>query len=211
MAALNICFISTEMPPFHYGGIGMQFYVSMRFLREEGHTIHFVTRRPEYLPGGWQKEHYDGIAVHFAADAGTPLSGHSGLAYSALVADAVHRLTQSACIDLIVAAEFGAESFGLLTHPPRNDAGKEIPVIITLNGPSPEILNSNGRIPTAYERVICAMEDMVIEQARMLISPSRRLWSELSSRLRLELQRYRIMRPKLRRESALFTSAVSSA
>ena len=192
MACVSICFISKEMPPFYYGGIGVQFQVVMRFLRDLGHAVHFVTRRPEILPEGWQAEHYDGITVHFAADAGTPLSGHSCLAYSTLVAGAVHRLTQTTPIDLIIAAEFGAESFGSLAHPPRNPAGREIPVIITLNGPSPEILHSNGRTPTAHDRVACAMEDAVMSQARMLISPSHRLWSELTGRLQLE-QPHRII------------------
>ena len=186
MAAVNICFISKEMPPFYYGGIGVQFQVLMRFLRDLGHAIHFVTRRPEALPDGWQDDHYHGVRVHFAEDTQTPLNGHGALDYARLVAGAVHRLIQTTPIDLIIAAEFGAESFGLLAHPPRNQAGREIPVIITLNGPSPEILHSNGRTPTAYDRVVCAMEDAVMSQARMLISPSRRLWSELTGRLRLK-------------------------
>jgi len=191
MTGVNICFISKEMPPFYYGGIGVQFQVLMRFLRDLGHTIHFVTRQPDALPDGWQKEHYYGISVHFATDTQTPPNGHRALDYARVVASAVHRLTQTAPIELIIAAEFGAESFGLLTHPPHNNAGKEIPVIVTLNGPSPEILHSNGRTPTAYDRVVCAMEDAVILQARMLISPSRRLWSELTARLQLK-QAHRI-------------------
>lgn len=191
MAGVNICFISKEMPPFYYGGIGVQFQVLMRFLRDLDHEVYFVTRRPEILPDGWQTDHYHGISVHFAADTQTPLNGHRALDYARLVAGAVHRLTQTTPIDLIVAAEFGAESFGLLAHPPHNQDGREIPVIITLNGPSPEILHSNGRTPTAYDRVVCAMEDAVMSQARMLISPSRRLWSELSGRLRLEQRPYR--------------------
>jgi len=186
MSGFSVCFISKEMPPFYYGGIGIQFQLLMRFLQGLGHKVYFVTRRPEGLSCGWRETSYDGIDVHFASSAETKLNGHVALEYSFLVADAVHRLARTTTIDLIVAPEFEAESFGLLVNPPRRQDGQPIPIIITLNGPSVEILHSNGRAASPYDRVICAMENAVISSAGVLISPSSQLWSELSGRLHLE-------------------------
>ncbi len=135
---------SKEIPPSYYGGIGIQFQLLMHFLQGLGHKIDLATRRPEGLSCGWRETSYDGIDVHFASCAETKLNGHVALEYFFLVAVAVHRLAKTTTIDLIVAPEF-EESFGLLVNPPRRQDGQAIPIIIALNGPSVEILHSNGR------------------------------------------------------------------
>ena len=177
---MTVCFVSKEMIPFQYGGIGAGFLVLMKQLRDNADSVIFVTPRPTNHSPEW-REIYKGVRVEFI-EPSAAATGHEALSHSRMAACAVRRIAEQVNIDLIVAAEFQAETFWLLFQPAVS-AGKRIPVLIKLSGPSTEVLAYDNRTPTASDRLTCAMEDAVIRHSTFRVSPSHALWNEVADRL----------------------------
>jgi glycosyltransferase involved in cell wall biosynthesis/peptidoglycan hydrolase CwlO-like protein len=189
---MNLAFVCKEMYPYFHGGIGVQFWLLMRHYRSLGHQIVFFTRRPSTLPHEWNRSDYEGIRVEFVSSDSDPMPAPAILGYALAVRAAVCRYLASEPVEAIFTAEFEAEGLFLGAGVPQGD-GRIVPVITTLHGNSASITLHDGRTPNANDRLIQGLENQVMSQSLLLVSPSRRLLQDITARLSISSNRFRVI------------------
>ena len=165
MAPNNILFLSREIVPFYYGGIGTLFMSLAKFARQKGHEVSFLTQRRDNFDLQTYKKFYGDIPVYFV-DGGkkddfvdySPSGGVINtfdLAYSFSVAETFEKLNKEIEADLLFTADYGAEAFILQVKKRIGDfSGTRI--VVHLSGALREIIKTYHRdsIPTGAWSVL---------------------------------------------------------
>ena len=124
MSSKVILFITREIVPFYYGGIGTLFMSVARLLYEAGHKVCFLTPKREDFDYQVFKKYYRGSRCYLAEvpkeDAFVDYSPSGGvvstfkLSYAFAIAEAFQAHLEEVQPDIVISADFGAESYILL-------------------------------------------------------------------------------------------------
>jgi len=203
VAAKHIVFLTRELVPFFYGGIGTQFKALARLLSEEGHRITMLSQRPDNFEEAIFQEHYSNVALRFVdheQESLTPEFSPSGglistfqYTYSLAVARAFDELIASSQVDCVICADFGAEGFFLLK---RKTTGfyDGIRFVLFIEGSLFDTLTTyqgsdqgkfQDELLDPQNRLSCAIEDACVHMADDLIVPTELTWQQTTDRLKL--------------------------
>jgi hypothetical protein len=144
MPAKRILFITREIVPFYYGGIGTQFKAVAKFLKRQGHEAAFLTRKPSDFDEVVYQQNYGDMALFFV-DAPAPdnfvsfsVTGGLVLTYNMAYALAVSKKFDEICntihSDIVIVAEYGAEGLFLLLKSKAGDY-RNTRFILTIGSP----------------------------------------------------------------------------
>ena len=193
MSGKRILIVTSELIPFHYGGIGTQFKSLSAFLKRHGHQVSFLARKPENYDEAIYRSHY-GEALLFFVDAppirsGIPLH----FSYAAEVARRFDEIYPDIRPDLVIIADYNAEGFFLLL---RSETGvyDDTEFVLTINGMNQEVISvhegdrhglSCCSMYLSEIRSLLAMEDLCVHLARKIVSPTFCAWEEVRQRLNI--------------------------
>ena len=65
MSEKRILIVTSELVPFHYGGIGTQFKSLAAFLKRHGHHVSLLARKPDNYDEALYRSHYGEIPLFF--------------------------------------------------------------------------------------------------------------------------------------------------
>ena len=191
MSGKRILIVTSELVPFHYGGIGTQFKSLAAFLKRHGHKVNFLARKPENYDEAIYRSHY-GEALLFFVDAPPIQTGPpQQFVYAAEVARRFDELYPDIRPDLVIIADYNAEGFFLLL---RSETGvyDDTEFVLTINGMNQEVISvhegdmrvsSSGLMDIPHIRSLLAMEDLCIHLAPRIVSPTVYAWEEVRQRL----------------------------
>ncbi len=197
----HVLFITREIVPFYYGGIGTLFKATAKLLREKGARVSFLTQsRPEFDARVFE-QNYGAVPVHFVETADSSayvdysLSGGVistfNFAYALALAEKFDALVDENKPDLVILPDFGAEGLFLLLksalgfyHDTRfilHLSGGLFDALSTYEGGTVDHLPSELAEP--QNRLVCAMEDCCVLLADEIIAPTGHAWKNTSQRL----------------------------
>lgn len=207
----TIVFITREIVPFYYGGIGTLFMSVARMLADDGHQVCFLSEFNKSFDKDIFSHYYGSIPIHFVDhhqektlvdySPSGGLVSMSRLAYAFAVEEAFTRLAQKCPPDIVISADYGAEACLLHVH---RALGKfpGIQFVVHLSGALYEVLRTyegpvpNGEYSELHEpqnRLVCAMEDACMLLADHVVSPSLVSWKQVRTRLGMEAIRASII------------------
>lgn len=207
----TIFFITREIVPFYYGGIGTLFMSIAKYFEKLGHNVYFLSCPQEDFEQKEYEKYYGSIPILFAQDKieenfidYSPSGGlvnSFNLAYSYSVAKLYDSVVQKIHPDLVFSADYGAESFVLIL---RNSLGfyPETRFITHLSGSLKEVLtvyqegvgkDVGDELHEPRNRLTCLMEDTSMLLSDEIISPSNSAWNQLSNRLELRNKRVQVI------------------
>jgi len=183
--------VTRELVPFYYGGIGTQFKSLAAFLIRRGHRVAFLSQRPECFNETLYRDHYGNTPLHFVDVPPGRTGPPQPLVYAAEVARRFDEIYPEVRPDLVIMADFNAEGLFLLL---RSGAGAygETQFLLTINGMNREIISVHeGDGPTTSPSLmdlpeiqsLLAMEDLCVQLAPRIVSPSLCVWEEIGRRL----------------------------
>jgi glycosyltransferase involved in cell wall biosynthesis len=188
---MKICFISKEIYPFYYGGIGTQIYCQMKLLSENNHEIFFLTEKPSNFNEAHFRSIYTSINVVFVERDAERYKSHNILNYAFSVEKAFKDLYQAQKIDLGILADFHAEAFFILLKK-DTEIYKDVRFLVEIHGPCYEVLKYDAEDSigffdslSSYAKIPCYMENYSIPQADYFLAPSHKVWEEVSERLQI--------------------------
>ncbi len=201
MPAKRILFITREIVPFYYGGIGTQFKAVAKFFKRQGHEVTFLTRKPSDFDEGVYQHNYGDISLFFV-DAPEPekfvsfsvtggLVSTYNMAYALAVSKKFDEIHNEIHPDIVIVAEYGAEGLFLLLKSKAGDY-RHTRFVLTINGMFFDVITTyesgmDMRIPSVLDdpqnRATCAMEDLCILLANEITTPSVSAWSEIQARI----------------------------
>lgn len=191
MSEKRILIVTSELVPFHYGGIGTQFKSLAAFLKRHGHRVSLLARRPENYDTHIYRAHYGETPVFFV-DAPPIRSGTPPhFSYAAEVARRFDEIYPEVRPDLVIFADFVAEGLFLLLQSGKG-IYEDTEFLLTINGMNHEVIsvhegNRPGISPSIKElpdiRSLLAMEDLCVHLAKRIVSPSVCAWEEIRQRL----------------------------
>ncbi len=203
MSKKRIIFVTREIVPFYYGGIGTQFKAVAKFLKSNGHEIYFLTQKHKTFDEKIFKQHYGDIPLFFVSvpeqssyvsfsPTGGLVSTFS-LAYALAVSKKFDNIYNTVLPDIVFCADFGGEGLFLFL---KSHAGgyEKTRFILTINGMLFDILSAyesgvNSQLPSELNdpqnRITCAMEDLCVLLACEIISPTTIYWYEIRNRVKL--------------------------
>lgn len=191
MPEKQILIVTSELVPFHYGGIGTQFKSLAAFLKRRGHRVSLLAKRPDNYDQTLYGAHYGETSLFFV-DAPPGRSGTPPhLAYAAEVARRFDEIYTEIRPDLVIFADFNAEGLFLLL---RSGAGAYdgTEFLLTINGMNHEVISvhegDGGRTsPSLFDlphiQTLLAMEDLCVHLAPEIVSPTACAWEEVRRRL----------------------------
>jgi len=193
MSKKRIIFVTREIVPFYYGGIGTQFKAVAKFLKHHGHDVYFITQRHETFDEVIYEKNYGDIPLFFVNYPKSSKSFHLPFAYSIEVLKKFDDIYSNVLPDIVICADFASEGYFLFL---KSQAGnyKETRFILTINGLSYNTISIyesgvNNQLPSELNnpqnRVTCAMEDMSVLLANEIITPSALYWKEVQDRLKI--------------------------
>lgn len=187
----RILIVTRELVPFRYGGIGTQFKSLAAFLIRRGHHVAFLSQRPEYFNETLYRDHYGDTSLHFVDVPPGRTGPPQPLVYAAEVARRFDEIYPVVRPDLVILAEFNAEGLFLLMRAAAGAYG-ETQFLLTINGMNREIIAAHeGDRPTSSPSLmdlpetqsLLAMEDLCVQLAPTIVSPSLCVWEEIGRRL----------------------------
>ncbi|MDM8554100.1 glycosyltransferase family 4 protein [Desulfococcaceae bacterium HSG7] len=201
MKKKQILFITREIVPFYYGGIGTQFKAVAKFLKRQGHEVAFLTRKPSDFDEVVYQQNYGDMALFFVdapeMENFVSFSVTGGLVstYNMAYALAVSRKFDEICNanypDIVIVAEYGAEGLFLLLKSKTGDY-LNTRFILTINGMLFNVISTyesgvDASVPSELNdpqnRAICAMEDLCVLLADEIATPSVSAWSTIQERI----------------------------
>ena len=208
MSKKRIIFVTREIVPFYYGGIGTQFKAVAKFLKHHGHDVYFITQRHETFDEVIYKKNYGDIPLFFVnipepssyvsfSPTGGLVSTFS-LAYALAVSKKFDKIYNTVSPDIAICAEFGGEGLFLFLKSYAGDYEKTR-FILTINGMLFDALSTyengmNAQLPSELNdpqnRIACAMENLCILLAPEIISPTAVYWDEIQTRLKINKEAY---------------------
>jgi len=194
----RIIFITREIVPFYYGGIGTQFKALAKILRMNGHKVSFLTQKHETFDEVIYRENYGDIPLFFIDIQEYSASLPFTYRYAIEVAKVFEKIYPKINPDIVVCADFGAEGYFLFL---KSQAGeyKDTRFILTINGLSFDTISiyesgMNSLLPSERDKpqnlITCAMEDMCVLLSDEIITPSELYWNELKTRLKVTKKAY---------------------
>jgi len=191
MTEKRIIIVTSELVPFYYGGIGTQFRSLAALLKRHGHHVSLLVRRPENFDANIYRSHYGDTSL-FLVDA-PPVCAWppEHFTYAAEVARRFAEIYSAVHPQLAIFADFNAEGLFLLL---RSGAGAfaDTEFLVTLNGMNHDIVSVHeGSQPVTSPsltelsdvRLLLAMEDISVQLAPRIVSPTVRAWQEIRKRL----------------------------
>jgi glycosyltransferase involved in cell wall biosynthesis len=207
---VRICLVSREYPPeTGGGGIGTQTAVKARGLSERGHDVHVVALSAHGLFRAYREGK---VVIHRIPEPDPGFHAHeqhsSWLAYSHAVARKVHELDREVHFDIVHFPEYGGEGFvyqtdGFCHRRPRYS--------LQLHGPLSMFVEHNGwpARGSAFARIGCFMEDMVLHHADLVMASSRNTAEFCARRYGYPLDRIHVVRSGVDADRFAPRSAVS--
>jgi glycosyltransferase involved in cell wall biosynthesis len=200
----HVLFVTREIVPFYYGGIGTLFKATAKLLREKGARVSFLTQsRPEFDARVFE-QNYGAVPVHFVETADpaayvdySPSGGvisTFNLAYAVALTERFDTLVAEQKPDLVILPDFGAEGLFLLL---KSALGfyPDTRFLLHLSGGLFDALSTyeggtTGHLPSELvepqNRMVCAMEDCCVLLAGEIIAPTAHAWESTSQRLGLK-------------------------
>ncbi len=198
----HIVFITREIVPYYYGGIGTLFKAQAKFLLKKGHTVSFITCSIEKFDIAEIRRNYGDIGVYLIdmpdqssyidySPSGGVISTYN-LAYSIAVAKKYQEIEKELQPDIVISAEFGAEAMFLLlqssllgNYPDTrfilHTSGGTYDAISTYEGSK---LNTEpSELNELQNQLNCAMEECCILLAKEIVTPTEIAWDQISQRL----------------------------
>jgi hypothetical protein len=176
---MNICLVSHEFPPeTGWGGIGTYSFELSRALAQAGHRVWVVTctngKEELFVDSGvethklrvWRS--WDHLRVLWRLPAVWP-------SFAWRAACRVERLHRAVGLDIVEAAEYGADSLFVKMLPRRPR------LVVRLHSPSVMLNRFTGVIPTWQHRVAYMKEKLAIAGADALSAPARAIVDEACS------------------------------
>lgn len=188
----RLLFVTRELVPFHYGGIGTHFKALAQCLTAQGHRVRFLSSRPENFEQRMYHKHYGQIQVEFVPTEGIAGPGYN-FRYAWRVKEAYDRLQKEFQPDIVFCAEYGGEGLFLLMQAQKGDYPNSRFVITTQGGLHEAIEVYEGRNPeqkkSAHNRsenqLTIAMENLSLVLAKEIVAPTQVAWQEVRQRLDL--------------------------
>jgi len=198
----HIVFITREIIPYYYGGIGTLFKAQAKLLLQKGHTVSIITRSLGGISVDEIRDNYGEIGVFLIdvpeqssyidySPSGGVISTYN-LAYAIAVARKYQEIERDLQPDIVISAEFGAEAFLLLLqssllgkHPDTrfilHNSGGTYEAITTYEGGKSS--DEPSELNESQNQLNCAMEDCCILLACEIIAPTEIAWKQTSQRL----------------------------
>lgn len=218
MKQKTILFITKEIVPFYYGGIGTLFMSVSNLMKSLGHKVYFLTQKRDDFDFDIFDKYYGGISVLFVnalkEDEFIDYSPSGGIlstfnaAYAFSVEEAFNQLFEKTPPDIVVTADFGAEAWALLLRKALG-AYPETCFVLHLSGALRNVLETYQGVVKEGEynelneprnKLVCSMEDTCMLLADEVVSPSYSAWISLCSRLDLPRAKGKIIPNLLSKE-----------
>jgi len=200
----RIIFITREIVPFYYGGIGTQFKAVAKFLKSNGHEIYFLTQKHKTFDEKIFKQHYGDIPLFFVnvpepssyvsfSPTGGLVSTFS-LAYALAVSKKFDKIYNTVSPDIAICADFGAEGL-FLFFKSHSGAYEKTRFILTINGMLFDVLSTyesgmNSQLMSELNDpqilITCAMENLCVLLAEEIVVPTSIAWNEIRNRLNIK-------------------------
>jgi glycosyltransferase involved in cell wall biosynthesis len=189
----RILFITSEIVPFHYGGIGTLFKAVAKTLRRRGYDVAFLGERPAGFDEKVFRWHYGDIPHFFHA--GVPGGGGASLLDGARDVWRTFREIQPLFRpDVVIGADFSGECL-LLFLDARSGQYPETTFVLTINGMTSDITSVfEGGEQAFWDRWLWdpvlrlteAMEELTVSLADRIVAPSAWVWSQVKDRTGIE-------------------------
>ena len=191
MQKKRIIFITREIVPFYYGGIGTQFKAVAKFLKRHGHEVYFLTQKHDTFDEVIYKRNYGDILLFFVDAPELPESFPSKFAYALEVSKKFDDIYSKIYPDIVICADYGAESYFLFL---KSHAGEyeNTRFILTINGLSYNTISiyesgvnflQQSELNDPQNIITCEMEDMSVLLANEIVAPTDFVWNEVKNRL----------------------------
>jgi glycosyltransferase involved in cell wall biosynthesis len=191
MPKKHIIIVTSELVPFHYGGIGTQFKSLAAFLKRHGHRVSLLARRPDNYDEVLYRTHY-GETPLFFVDAPSTRPGMSPhFSYAAEVSRRFDETYPEIRPDLVICADFNAEGLFLLLRSGSGAYGGT-EFLLTIQGMNHEVISvregdgagmSKSIMDLPDIRSLLAMEDLCVHLAPKIVSLTICAWEEIRQRL----------------------------
>jgi len=203
MPEKRILIVTSELVPFHYGGIGTQFKSLAAFFKRHGHQVSLLTRKPENYDEALYRSHYGEVPLSFVERSPVQTGLPQHFVYAEEVAKRFDEIYPGIRPDLVIFADFNAEGLFLLL---RSGAGAydSTVFLLTINGMNHEVISvregerertSPSLFDLPHIKTLLAMEDLCVHLAPWIVSPTVSAWEEI--RQRLGIRKTALMIPNL--------------
>lgn len=191
MLKKRILIVTSELVPFHYGGIGTQFKSLASLLVRHGHRVSLLSRKPENFDKEIYRSQYGDVPLFFIEAPQFSSGPPHHFVYAAEVARRFDELYLEIRPDLVIFADFDAEGLFLLLQKGKG-LYKDTEFLLTIQGMNHEVISvRNGdEQKISYNimdlpdvRLLLAMEDLCIHLAPRIISLTTCAWEEIRQRL----------------------------
>ncbi len=206
MAGKSILFITREIVPFYYGGIGTQFKALANLLTKAGFQVTFITQRHDSFDDSLCEKNYPGCQFFFThlkyensfvdySHTGGVIS-HFNSQYASAVCDLLDEIYHTVRPDVVVSADYGGEAFFSLL---KKQAGAypDSSFVLFNEGTTYDALTTYqaGIDQSGYNELnapqnilTCSMEDLCFYFADRIISPTNINWHQTQKRLDCTLE-----------------------
>ena len=189
----RILIVTSELVPFHYGGIGTQFKSLAALLKRHGHPVSFLSRKPENYDMEVYRAHYGDTPVFFVDQPPAYDWPPGPFVYAAEVARRFDEIRDQVRPDLVICADFYAEGLFLLLRAGSGTYGGT-EFLLTTQGMNFEVISvREGGAKDApsimdfpHIRMLLAMEDLCVHFAPRIVSCSSVTWREIRRRLGID-------------------------
>lgn len=190
----RILIITSELVPFHYGGIGTQFKSLVAFLRRQGYQVSLLARKPENYDERKYRSHYGETPLFFIEAPSSRTGPPQHLIYAAEVARRFDEIYPQVQPDLVIFADFYAEGLCLMLRAGAGTYG-DTQFLLTINGMNAEVIavregdgwnSTSSLMHLPHIRTLLAMEDICVHLAPRIVSPTVCAWEEVRQRLDLD-------------------------
>ncbi len=198
----HIVFITREIIPYYYGGIGTLFKAQAKLLLQEGHTVSIITKSFEGIDTAEIRQNYGDVGVYLIdvpeqstyvdySPSGGVISTYN-LAYSIAVAKKYQAIENELQPDIVISADFGAEALFVLLQSSLLGAYSSTRFILHISGGTYEAIatyegsksdSEPSELNELQSQLNCAMEECCIFLASEIIAPTEIAWKETSLRL----------------------------
>jgi glycosyltransferase involved in cell wall biosynthesis len=189
----SVLIVTSELVPFHYGGIGTQFKSLAALLKRHGHQVSFLARKPENYDKGMYRAHYGETPVFFVDTPPVFTWPPQHFVYASEVARRFDAIYPEVRPDLVIFADFNAEGLFLLLRS-GSGAYEGTEFLLTTQGMNFEVISvreggetgAPGIRDFPHIRMLLAMEDLCVHLAPRIVSCSSVTWQEIQRRVGIE-------------------------
>ncbi len=201
----RILFITREVVPFFYGGIGTQFLSMIKFLEKRGHAVFLLTRRHPNFDLRTYRQAYGETPVFFVSSAEN--GGNAApetlawreapvnFSYALAVLETFDKICATVRPDIVFVADYEAEGLFLLLKA-SSGRYRHVRFVLMIEGLTHDVLLTfeGHDSPRAagcltadpQNQLTCAMEEMCIGLADEIVVPSHIYWNQVRRRLKID-------------------------